>query len=260
MNRICSITLYTLLIISTARAQQVGVGTTQPDPSAALDISSSNKGLLIPRVDLVANNITSPATGLLVFNTNNYYSGGGTGLFINMGTGAAPQWTQLVPSTSANFIRNQTGQQAFSNFNISGNGAVGNTLRAGKVAINRMIPNYELDVNGTVSATNLYGDNNIHAPYIAASGYFDMSVLYIKREFTVSGNTRSTYSQACPQGYQILSGGGGHRDSNSAAWDIKVNYSGPDPNNPSTVWRLILSNTSSSSRAAVMFCNCAKIR
>ncbi len=260
MNRICSITLYTLLIISTARAQQVGVGTTQPDPSAALDISSSNKGLLIPRVDLVANNITSPATGLLVFNTNNYYSGGGTGLFINMGTGAAPQWTQLVPSTSANFIRNQTGQQAFSNFNISGNGAVGNTLRAGKVAINKTMPNYELDVNGTANANNLYAQNEVKAPLITASTYFNMDVQYIKQEYSVPGNTRWTQTLYCPNGYQIVSGGGGHRDSNSAGWDIRIAYSGPDPSNSKIGWRLMLVNTSSSSRAIVMFCNCAKIR
>jgi hypothetical protein len=77
---------------------------------------------------------------------------------------------------------------------------------------------------------------------------------------TVSGNTRWTHTLYCPTGYQIVSGGGGHRDNNSAGWDIRIAYSGPDPSSPSTAWRLMLVNTSSSSRALVMFCNCAKIR
>jgi hypothetical protein len=259
MNRILSITLYSLLIVSTARAQQVGVGTAQPDPSAALDISSSNKGLLIPRVDLAANNITTPATGLMVFNTNSNYSGG-TGLFINLGTGAAPQWTQLVANTSGNFIRNQTGQQANGNFNIAGSGVIGANLQAKRIAVNKTFPNYELDVNGTVYSNNLYAQSTVLAPLITASTYFNMDVQYIRRDYSVGGNTRWTHTLYCPPGYQIVSGGGGHRDNNSAGWDIKIAYSGPDPSAPTTGWRLMLTNTSGSSRGISMYCNCAKIR
>ncbi|MBS1567741.1 MAG: hypothetical protein JST39_25380, partial [Bacteroidetes bacterium] len=128
MKRTCIVMLQ-LLVIITGRAQNIGIGTTQPDNSAALDISSSNKGLLIPRVDL-ANGIGTPATGLMVFNTNAGYSGG-TGLYINTGTTAAPQWVQLVANTSGSFIRNNIGQQANSDFNISGTGIVGTALKVG---------------------------------------------------------------------------------------------------------------------------------
>ena len=52
-------------------AQNVGVGTTSP--AAKLDISSTNSGILIPRVALtsttVAAPVTSPATSTLVYNT-----------------------------------------------------------------------------------------------------------------------------------------------------------------------------------------------
>ena len=54
---------------------QVGINTDQssPDNSAMLDIKSVSKGLLIPRVALTsivsASPVTSPATGLLVYNT-----------------------------------------------------------------------------------------------------------------------------------------------------------------------------------------------
>jgi len=52
---------------------QVGVQTDNPDPSSALDIVSSDKGILIPRVILTIDlsnpdPVTSPATGLLIFN------------------------------------------------------------------------------------------------------------------------------------------------------------------------------------------------
>ncbi len=50
---------------------QVGVGTSNPDASAALEIQSTTKGLLLPRMTgLQMNNIASPAEGLLVYCTN----------------------------------------------------------------------------------------------------------------------------------------------------------------------------------------------
>ena len=53
---------------------QVGVNTTSPSPAAALDISSSNKGFLMPRIALTGtddNSTIKPAatTGLMVYNT-----------------------------------------------------------------------------------------------------------------------------------------------------------------------------------------------
>ncbi|MBN1340449.1 MAG: hypothetical protein JXA03_14060 [Bacteroidales bacterium] len=69
-----------LMIIFTAfiGVAQVGINTDQSDPdaSAMLDISSLNKGMLIPRMTAAQRNaIASPATGLLVYVTddNNFY-------------------------------------------------------------------------------------------------------------------------------------------------------------------------------------------
>jgi len=45
--------------------QNIGIGTTSPHASAALDIQDSNKGLLIPRSD--TSNIITPALGLLLY-------------------------------------------------------------------------------------------------------------------------------------------------------------------------------------------------
>lgn len=63
--------LSTLICLSASA--QVGIGTNSPNASAQLDVTSTNKGFLPPRVALTATNsagpITSPAAGLLVYNT-----------------------------------------------------------------------------------------------------------------------------------------------------------------------------------------------
>jgi hypothetical protein len=48
----------------------VGIGTTSPDASALLDVSSTKKGFLPPRMDSTQRNaIVSPASGLTIYNT-----------------------------------------------------------------------------------------------------------------------------------------------------------------------------------------------
>lgn len=60
---------------------QVGIGTTTPDTSSALEISSTNAGILIPRMNQTQRDaIATPATGLLIYQTDNtpgfyYYDG-----------------------------------------------------------------------------------------------------------------------------------------------------------------------------------------
>lgn len=60
-----------------AQDQNIGIGTTQPDKSAVLDIQSADKGLLIPRMTLSQRNlISNPADGLMIYQTgetNGFY-------------------------------------------------------------------------------------------------------------------------------------------------------------------------------------------
>lgn len=69
------------LIISTPfmAMSQVGVGTNNVDPSAKLQIESTNRGFLQPRIALTGTNdvatIASPAAGLMVYNTATAGSG-----------------------------------------------------------------------------------------------------------------------------------------------------------------------------------------
>ena len=66
MKKLICLVILLLGYISTY-AQSVGIGTTTPDTTAVLDISSTSKGLLLPRMtkeqrDAIAN----PAQGLMV--------------------------------------------------------------------------------------------------------------------------------------------------------------------------------------------------
>ena len=60
-----------LLLSPLLTSAQVGIGTTNPDSSAILDISSTNGGLLLPRMTSIQRtDILNPATGLLVYDTD----------------------------------------------------------------------------------------------------------------------------------------------------------------------------------------------
>jgi hypothetical protein len=65
------------LLITFYAEAQTGIGTTTPNASAKLDVSSSTQGFMPPRVSLTASNVFSPITGiaasaagLIVYNTN----------------------------------------------------------------------------------------------------------------------------------------------------------------------------------------------
>jgi len=69
---------------------QIVVGGTTPDPSAVLDIRSTEKGVLLPRLTTVQRDaVGSPATGLTIFNTTTNC------LETNLGTSAVPDWVRM---------------------------------------------------------------------------------------------------------------------------------------------------------------------
>lgn len=55
-------------VLKVASAQNIGIGTDNPNPSAALDISDSTKGILIPRMTKSKRSaIQNPAEGLMIY-------------------------------------------------------------------------------------------------------------------------------------------------------------------------------------------------
>lgn len=122
---------------------QIGIGTSNPDTTAILDISSSHKGLLIPRVMLTSTadsvTISKPATGLLVYNTTpNFWTDNFViaGFYYNSGTPSAPFWNLLTGYNQNAFIYNKLGFETLpaqeGALNISGRGIFGDSIRTGK--------------------------------------------------------------------------------------------------------------------------------
>ncbi|MBX7243222.1 MAG: hypothetical protein K1X92_15865, partial [Bacteroidia bacterium] len=101
----------------------IGIGTTVPDASALLQVTATNKGVILPNVALSATNtagpITLPATTLMVYNTATAGAGATAvtpGYYYNAGTGAAPNWRRLAEGT--------TGWNITGNY-LTGNGTLG---------------------------------------------------------------------------------------------------------------------------------------
>jgi len=84
--------------------QSAGIGTATPNASAQVDITSTGRGVLIPRMGSSAiRSIGHPAKGLLVYDTAQNL------LMVNMGSAAAPNWQTIV---------------ARSGWSVTGNGGI----------------------------------------------------------------------------------------------------------------------------------------
>jgi hypothetical protein len=104
---------------------QIGIGTTTPNASSILDVSSTTKGMLVPSMTkLQRNAITSPATGLIIFQTDDT-----TGIYYNAGTPAVKSW-KLVGNNAGQWVNN--GASIYYN---GGNVGIGNTNPQAKLHV-----------------------------------------------------------------------------------------------------------------------------
>jgi hypothetical protein len=84
--------LFFMIVITTNMFAQVGIGTTTPNASSILDLTSSTQGLLTPRMTTVQRiAIATPADGLMVYDTDLksfYHYGTGTNAWSVLNSGA----------------------------------------------------------------------------------------------------------------------------------------------------------------------------
>ncbi len=84
---------------------------TNPDPSAMLDVSSTTKGLLIPRMTQTQRNaIANPAAGLMIYQTT-----GTKGFYYNSGTSGSPVWANTTGNSGWSLTGN-SGTTSGTNF------------------------------------------------------------------------------------------------------------------------------------------------
>ncbi|TXD85217.1 hypothetical protein ESY86_01345 [Subsaximicrobium wynnwilliamsii] len=83
------------LIFITTSSAQIGIGIPTPDASSILHLESTNSGLLLPRLTTAQRGtIASPATGLVIYNTNT------SAVEMNTGTPASPIWSRAASTTA----------------------------------------------------------------------------------------------------------------------------------------------------------------
>lgn len=88
-----------ILLFSNIALGQVGIGTTAPDSSAVLDLVSTERGFLLPRLTTAQRDlITNPATGLMIYNTT------ASDVQVNTGTPTTPLWLVTEGSQDSSII------------------------------------------------------------------------------------------------------------------------------------------------------------
>jgi len=108
---------YTYFIFSSlfSFSQNIGIGTSSPDSSAALEIKSSSQGFLPPRMNLSQRNaISNPAQGLMIYCTDCGIDGG---VQIYKGT----EWQSLVSTSLFAYTANQLKQGLIAHYPFNGN-------------------------------------------------------------------------------------------------------------------------------------------
>lgn len=133
---------------------QVGIGTSNPDSKSILDISSTSKGLLIPRLTTAQRDlISSPTNGLLIFNTDlkkiEVYTASGSGeSFLTSGSSGSAligDYNSGSGWTASNYGMAQS-------FASGGGFLKSITIAIGSIVVDQTNPNY----NNVVYELNLF--------------------------------------------------------------------------------------------------------
>ena len=227
--------LLTLLMLmhQSSGLAQVGIGTTTPNPSAILDITSSSQGVLLPRLthaELLA--INSPTNGLIVYQTDNspglYVYNGSTwdiistpnNMFLQNGNSFG---TAAVLGTNDNqdllFEINNTEQMRL---NLTGLG-IGTTSPQSDLHLNNTTPKIRLDYAASALYTDLYrtvwdalvinneSGNTLFAiennGFVSVGHYYPQTILHVEADTPIFRLEHSTY---------------GFTDFERTAWDALI--------------------------------------
>lgn len=220
--------LFTFTLISViVSAQNVGIGTNNPDPSAKLHIDATNSGVLIPKVNLTsasdATTVTAPATGLILWNTGATF--GTAGFYYNVGSAVSPNWIRILDSSSSIADADADPNNEFQTVNAGngltggGNGTTVNLNVGAGNGISSNANDISVNVDGTeiiINGSNQLEIGNIPAgdtDYIQNQNSTDQVANY-----RISGNGQLAKVIATANGDWFLRGGddGELRDINQA--------------------------------------------
>lgn len=164
-----------ICLTNEVNAQNVGISSTAitPDVSSILELRSTSSGFLMPRMTLAQRNaIASPATGLIIYQTNSspgyyYFNGSVWGPIEGVDNLGNHQYTQNM-ETNGNWLSNDGDDEGIY---VSSSGEVGVGVTS---------PSSKLDVNSSTNALRLRagdvnngsgGDKQIKFSYNGTSNY-----------------------------------------------------------------------------------------
>lgn len=166
-----------LLCSLSASAQNIGIGTPSPHASAALDITSTSKGVLVPRLTSAQRNtVANPATGLLVFDvtTESFWFK------------TAANWIELVDT--ANSVLKKNGPNAY--LGTSGNLGIGTNA-----------PSYDLHIYRNDPAVGFYDVNDNTASGLITGDSTDLIVTAYRRSILGSNEPGNLLLQVNSLGF-----------------------------------------------------------
>ncbi len=163
-----------LLVLPLAIFSQAGIGTTTPNPSSILDVTATDKGVLVPRVAIANLNtaapVTAPIESLLVYNTTI-----ATGVGFHYWDGA--KWTPLAGAAGLD-----------TDWTIVGNDMY--NANTGFVGVGTITPSVLLHIEDTAPALRLVSGTESAGLVLTtdALGNANWGTLSLDDDWTVVGN------------------------------------------------------------------------
>ena len=170
--------ILSILLIANCVSAQTGIGTTTPNAAAKLDVNSTEKGFLPPRVALTATNVFAPVTGLT--GTTPLASAAGLLIYNTATAGTAPNnvapgyyywngtmWVNFIASNTSTGLNNDQTSTSYT-LSAADNGKIITLSNANAITLNlpyffvgfncmilqKGVGQVTLTINGTT--TNIY--------------------------------------------------------------------------------------------------------
>ena len=265
LQKCFAISIYFLLNNCYVNAQNIfpssgsaGIGTTTPNASSILDMVSTSKGILLPRMTKTQRDaITSPATGLMVYQTNStpgfyYYNGSiwtavtlkAKGWSLTGNSGTIPSTNFIGTTDNQPLVFKVNNQQAgYLGTSLTSNTGFGyQTLNTNTSGISNVANGYQAMFNNTSGSYN--SANGVQALYANTTGHDNTANGF----WSLLSNTIGYYNTAAG-GYALYTNSDGIGNTANGISSLRFNTHGSD--NTAVGANTLFYNTTGHSNVAV---------